>query len=332
MNDKVVIAFATDHNFRYYTGVALFSLMEHASPDTRYEILILSVSLSEADSRIFYQLVEGKKNFSLRFVDVSEKIRGIDITKLHSGTYGIAVLYRLFMHELLPEYDRILYLDSDIIVQADVKELFEADLKGAPIGAVKDCHATESPITAWPFQEYFRKRVNLKNPRNYFNSGVLLLDTDQLRKTDFPQKLCRELNCGIQFSLPDQDILNRIFEDEVCYFDESWNFMIPPDRNASRAKIVHFAGIHPWYSKSLPQADLWWKTAGKTFWAEDMNKELADPAIRIRYLEEIEKRYYEICKSTCWRATAFIRFTVNMVKWIKYLLKKCQLTGNEYEI
>ncbi len=327
MKDKVVIAFATDHNFRYYTGVALFSLMEHTSPDTRYEILILTEALSPSDRAVFTGLVEGKKNFSLRFIDVSEKIREIDIKKLHSGTYGIAVLYRLFMHELLPEYDRILYLDSDIIVQADVKELFEADLKGAPIGAVKDCHATESPITAYTFQDYFRKKLKLKNPKNYFNSGVLLLDTDQLRKTDFSQKLYQQLNCGIPFTFPDQDILNRIFEDEVCYFDENWNFMIPPDRNASKAKIVHLGGLHPWYSKSLPQADLWWEIAEKTLFAEDIKKDLADPAVRFRYLEEIEKRYFEICNSTCWRATAFIRFAVNTVKWIKYLVKEMSTNG-----
>ena len=141
MNEKAVIAFATDHNFRYYTGVSLFSLMEYASPETQYEILILSESPSESDCTFFTRLIEGKKNFSLRFVDVNHSIKEIDYAKIHSGTYGIAVLYRLFMYELLPEYDRILYLDSDIIVQSDVKELFDADLQGATIGAVRD-HST----------------------------------------------------------------------------------------------------------------------------------------------------------------------------------------------
>ena len=327
MSNKTVIAFATDHNFRYYTGVSLFSLMEHASPDTQYEILILTESLSPSDSAVFTGLVEGKKNFSLRFVDVSEKIREIDIKKLHSGTYGIAVLYRLFMHELLPEYGRILYLDSDIIVQSDVKELFDSDLKGTAIGAVKDCHATESPITAWPFQDYFRKKLKLKNPRNYFNSGVLLLDADLLRKSDFSKNLIQQLNCGIQFNFPDQDILNRIFEDKVHYFEEVWNYMLPANCNAERAKIVHYAGIHPWFSDLLPKADLWWETAEKTFFAEDIRKELACSSARIKYLEETEKKYFEICNSTCWRATVFVRFAVNAAKWIKYLLKEMLTYG-----
>ena len=322
MKDKVVIAFATDHNFRYYTGVALFSLIEHASSDTQYEILILTEALSPSDSAVFTGLVEGKKNFSLHFVDVSEKIKEINIKKLHCGPYGVAVLYRLFMHELLPEYDRILYLDSDIIVQADVKELFEADLKGAAIGAVKDHSATVSPVTAWPYHDHWSQNLKLKNPRNYFNSGVLLLDTAQLRKTDFSEKLYRELNSGMQFNFADQDILNRIFEDKVRYFDEVWNFMIPPDRNASRAKIVHLGGLHPWFSKSLPKGDFWWATAEKTFFAEDIRKELATPAIRMKYLEEIEKRYFEICNSTCWRATAFIRFIASVIVWIQHLLRK----------
>lgn len=321
MKDKVVIAFATDHNFRYYTGVALFSLMEHASSDTQYEILILSESLSAADRALFFRLIEGKENFSLHFVDLKEKVKEIDITKLHLGGYGIAVLYRLFMHELLPEYDRILYLDSDIIVQADVKELFEADLKGAPIGVVKDFLTSFGTLRAWLFLDYCSKTLKLKNPKNYFNSGVLLLDTAQLRKSDFSQNLYSEFNCRIQFKFPDQDILNRIFEDKVCYLDQTWNYIIDKGHTAEGSKIVHYANLHPWFSNLLPKADLWWGTAEKTFFSEKMKKELINHPSRIKYLEYIEKAYYETRQSTCWRITAFMRFTADTIRVITYLLK-----------
>lgn len=126
----------------------------------------------------------------------------------------------------------------------------------------------------------------------------------------------------MQFNFPDQDILNRIFEDKVRYFDEIWNFIIPHDRNIAKAKIVHLAGLHPWFSKSLPKGWGWWAIADKTFFAEDIRKELATPAIRMKYLEEIEKRYFEICSSTCWRATAFVRFIASAIVWIKHLLRK----------
>ena len=63
MRGKAVVAFATDHNFRYYTGVALHTLMEHASPGTQYEILILADSLTPDDCAIFRRLVADRENF-----------------------------------------------------------------------------------------------------------------------------------------------------------------------------------------------------------------------------------------------------------------------------
>ena len=179
MEDKVVIAFATDHNFRYYTGVALFSLMEHASPDTRYEILILAESLSEADSNIFYRLIEGEKNFSLRIIDMKEKMAGINTKKiqLRENYSSIAILHRLFLHELLPEYDKVLYLDSDIIVQSDVRKLFTVDLKGFPIGAARDLPAQKFSASFHGLERflYLKDTLKLKNISNYLQIKEIML-------------------------------------------------------------------------------------------------------------------------------------------------------------
>ena len=197
MTQNVAVAFATDHKYRYFTGVTLFSLIEHSSAETLYDIFILTEELSDSDRSIFYKLIEGRKNFSLHILDIKEKLKELGRENFQlSGAYtSISTYFRLFMHELLVQYDRILYLDSDIIIQADIKDLFYQDLGKFPIGAVKDF-----AVSRWPFsaikREHFQfaeNELKMKNPAGYFNAGVLLMDLDKLRRSDFSKQVGNEL-------------------------------------------------------------------------------------------------------------------------------------------
>lgn len=322
MGLKAVVAFATDHKFHYYTGVALYTLIEHSSPERRYEILILADSLTSADSAIFTRLVEGRPNFSLRIIEMREKIAELGAENFYVGSYAIANYYRLFLHELLPEYDRVLYLDSDIVVQSDVGELFDTDLGNFMLGAVKDRAATLKEqleqIT------YIKKTLKIRYPGKYFNSGVLLMDLDKMRNSDFSQRIRSEINSGIAFKFVDQDILNRIFGDKIYYLDATWNHMIQSRKHTKGKKIVHFPGIRPWLSEWNPLAALWWSVAEKTFFVQDLKQAVYVSSGRIEYLETIEKLYYGVLRSTSWRLTGFLRAVSNVARWcVKWGRKLC---------
>ena len=312
MKPDVVVAFATDHKFRYYTGVALHTLMEHSSPGTRYEILILADSLTSEDRAVFTRLVEGRANISLRILEMREKIAELGAENFYVETYPIAIYYRLFLHELLPEYDRVLYLDSDIVVQADVRELFDTDLGEFMLGAVKDYVTTRLTFFA-----YIRNTLKVRKPGKYFNSGVLLMDLGKLRNSEFSQRVRDELGSGISFKFPDQDILNRIFGDNICYMNAAWNCIIGSGNTAKHKKIIHFPGIKPWFSMLNPLGASWWAAAEKTFFVREMKEELLASPERVKYLENREISYYELWTSKCWRITAGLRLIFNLMKWSK---------------
>ena len=67
-----------------------------------------------------------------------------------------ATYFRFFATAVV-ESEKVLYLDSDIIVTGDLSTLFEIDLKGYSIGAVDDVYAYEGR-------------------KSGFNAGVLLMD------------------------------------------------------------------------------------------------------------------------------------------------------------
>ena len=316
MKPDVVAAFATDHKFRYYTGVALHTLAEHASAETRYEILILADSPTPEDKAFFARILAGKANFSLRVLEMREKIAELGEKNFYTGSYSIANYYRLFLHEMLPEYGRVLYLDSDIVVQADVRELFETDLCGFALGAMKDFGPTRLKQYA-----YIRNTLKLERPGGYFNSGVLLMDLEKLRSSEFSRQVRENISSGLSFKWVDQDVLNRIFDGRIRYLDPAWNYMALPGKHPERKKILHFPGVKPWFSETNPAAAPWWDAAGKTFFVQDMKKEVYASPERIKFLEDRESAYYAVLHSTCWFITAPMRWIIDTVKLSKELLK-----------
>ena len=109
----------------------------------------------------------------------------------------------------------------------------------------------------------------------------------------------------------------------VCYLKNSWNYLFISEKRKIRSqKIIHFAGIRPWLSIQHPHSDLWWEIADKTFFLQDLKNELYHSADRIEYLENIEKLYSSMRRSTCWRLTWFLRVIFDMVKKIRNLLKR----------
>jgi lipopolysaccharide biosynthesis glycosyltransferase len=159
---------------------------------------------------------------------------------------------RLWVQEFFPKsVDRVLYLDSDIVVVGSVAPLWRIDLGDALLGAV-DIPGSQQGVT----------RLGLRAEDGYFNSGVLLIDLKRWRET---QALDRVL--GYVEAYPermvytlDQDALNACFHASRKRLDYKWNatwpfFQEPLSLPLARdeielirreARIIHFSGLKPW--------------------------------------------------------------------------------------
>ena len=136
---------------------------------------------------------------------------------------------RLALHRLLPDEDRVLYLDCDVIAMFDFSEIFDIDLQGNVLAAV-------------------REPARCKNPFIYFNAGVLLMDLAKLREGIGDEMLhmanTKKLAC------PDQDAINllcqgRILELPPTYNSSEWTSQ-PMD-----AKTTHYAGVKRYWEHKL---------------------------------------------------------------------------------
>lgn len=162
----------------------------------------------------------------------------------------------------LPQFadGRVLFLDSDTIAYADVRPLFEMDIGTAKVAAVRD-YTILGVFTKSHSRgvSLFSAQIDLMEPlpfTMYFDSSVILMDCTAIKRdADIPVMS--------EWSLPEQDLLNSTFKNQVHYLDHSWNCMwgqsrrmtriarryLPecPDKYEIPAKIVRFTGARkPW--------------------------------------------------------------------------------------
>lgn len=203
------IALCTDNNFTIPALICITSIFEN-NKDGDCHVFVLTDGISEAPREKFSKLA---KTYGQ---DI--KVMTIDRSRVEHLTsnerFPVSMYYRFFLPEMLPDENRVLYLDCDIIVRHSLKPLFETNLDGKALAAVVGESCDDI---------YFANRLLLSEP--YFNSGVLYMNLDYWRKNNVAEKLIRWIADNPELcALPDQDALNKVLEGKVAYLDYTYNY------------------------------------------------------------------------------------------------------------
>ena len=265
MKQVIPIFFSVNDAYAPYLAVALTSMKENASKDYLYHIHILNDDICEENRRKLSRIEE--EGFRLEFISLSEKLRQIDPEgKLNKHDFGafssLTIYFRLFIPALFPQYDKGIYLDSDIVVPGDISLLFRQKPGNNLIGAVADYSIQH--IT--PFMRYI-DRYDGVDHRKYINSGVLLLNMKRLREVDIEGKFLGLMQkYGLRTVAPDQDYLNVLCWGNIHYLDRAWDAM-PSEQNPwfDNPQIIHFnLASKPWLNERVPYSDLFWHYASRS--------------------------------------------------------------------
>lgn len=228
----IAICFAADDNYAPYLKVAIYSLLCNRNTTYSYDIIILHTIISKKNIDGILTVSENQDNVSIRFIDVSEDELLIEYDT--GAYYSIATNYRLFLFsEMFKKYNKILYLDSDLVILGDVSELFNIDMEGQPIAAVEDigmkqvCYDVNIEILLegklYTGNTYCTDVLGLKHPETYFNAGVILLDLERCR-TIFSFQEVLDILHGKLYVYNDQDVCNILFEGQVKKIEYRWNY------------------------------------------------------------------------------------------------------------
>ena len=176
---KVIpVFFAADDKYVPFLAVTLQSIKERASSDDEYRIYVLHAGVSDDGSDKIKKFES--ENFKVYFVDVTDRLAVLS-EELHlRDYYSCATYFRIFIAMMFPEYDKAIYLDSDIAVRCDLAEYFDTELGDNYVAGVPDGAVGAVPV----FQEYTKHVLGI-DAENYFNAGALLLNLKALRDEDF---------------------------------------------------------------------------------------------------------------------------------------------------
>ena len=278
---RIDVALGFDSRYAAHAGTVVSSIVRNA-PGAEFRFIMLHANVDRA---VQERVESVAPNAAFVWTPV-----GDDDLPAHAdrGHFNRTILFRLGLEALAPaDCVRVLYIDSDMIVLGDVRELWTADLSDNAIGAVLDAYvdgATFAPRWDLPH-----------NGERYFNSGLLLIDLAKVRQQKlFSRTLDFIVENDTKLLFSDQDALNHVFWGRWTALDPSWNVQkfltgeeIARDLGGETPKLVHFTGTHkPWMAGIWhPWAWLYWDAVRHTPFKDDVASEFGVTAFhRARYL------------------------------------------------
>lgn len=220
---KITVAYAPDANVLPLTLVSMASVLKNAKKSDEIEFVIMysQANMPEKYLQTFDNL-QAIKNYTLNMIKIDEKIfDGFP----NPNWVTIEAWFRVLLADLLPNEERVLYLDCDTIVRDSLSDLFKTDMGDALAGVIEDVSESKNKAERICLEDNF-----------YFNSGVLLINLKAWRKHDFFSKLKNIVMTDKKIT-NDQDALNKTCDGLKCRLSPKYDYM------------------HVWWRKNSPQYD-----------------------------------------------------------------------------
>ena len=273
IKQEIPIFFSCDDNYVPYLTVAIKSLIDHTSKDNNYSIIVLNRGLSLQNQSELKEMATD--NVKINFEDVTKSMEKInnELQLRLRDYYSAAIYYRLFIPSLFPVYEKAIYLDSDMVILDDVANLYNIDMGDNLLMATTDATVNDSE----DFRKYSKIALGIE-PKNYINSGMLVMNLREMRKAKIEQKfIYLLLKYNFEVAAPDQDYLNVLCKDRIKYIAENWDKM--PDFGAripvEDLNIIHYNMFRkPWHYDDVPYSDTFWHYAKQTKYYEPLQEKL----------------------------------------------------------
>lgn len=286
---KIPIVFSSDNNYVKYLSIALKSVCEH-NINNQFYIYIFHTNISN-DNQIRLKELEDENNI-IEFINVDGEL---DEQKLFvDSRITKEAYYRILIPQLLPEWDKVLYLDVDIICLRDVSVWYDIDIGNNWVGGVV-CTGNENRA------EYVRSHLGISE-ENYIYSGGIVINNKELRKIDWIGMCMQALEEKKYFKWHDQDLINMVCYGHIYFYDPKWNMTVGRLRKEKGVLseqditkemidcyIIHYATHKPWRSEMNVVMSYYWKYVNECpFTTEIMND--------YRVISDCKAHFLQLCK------------------------------------
>lgn len=292
---SVAVASAVSEEYFPYFCVTLQSIIETSNAQNNYDIIVLGDNLSDQSKAGARRLIKNKMNFALRFIEISAFLSQYDLPV--EEQYKPIIYARLTLPDLMQNYDRVVYIDADVVLMTDIAELYHTELGNNYLVAVRD-----TGMLAWyhtpgnPEKDYIENTLKLKHPEQYFNSGVIVFNISVFHQA-FSTEFLFEYATSRFWKWRDQDVFMTLCDGRIGHVGQEWNVLVPYFRDELKMlddggltklkkkyqkalkapKLIHYIGSGFLSLSPRPAlSEHFWKYAQNTpFYDEIMRRALA---------------------------------------------------------
>ena len=262
----VPIVFAFDNNLILPAEICICSLLAHAKPTTFYDIFILHSSQTELSTFDTKRIRARYPRCKFTFIMVGDSFSGsYEIRDITNVTY-----YRLLIPNLIPEHDKIVYSDVDVIFRDDLSEVFNSTLfDNEYIAGVR---ALSQYIPG--YADYYRYKLNIP-PEEIIYAGNVIINSKKMREDGLVDVFCEMATK--RYCFQDMDIMNIVCQGKIKYLKPSFcvttyfmdfavngidkilQYWSSEDIDEALCSgIVHYNGQKPWKGWCV-NFDIWWE-------------------------------------------------------------------------
>jgi lipopolysaccharide biosynthesis glycosyltransferase len=282
MND-INIAFAVDSNNLDQVAIVIASILATTADPARLRFFIVVDAAHDAAENKINGWASRPPHLTI------VPCRNAFGSRAALGHISTAALLRTQLPDVLPDLDRVLYLDADIVVRQDIAGLYQSELGGKPAGGILDIGMylrlrRDKIRRDATLADYFLRLGLDPHQSQYVNSGVLLMDLEALRELGFSARALRFSNeHGASLITMDQCLINTILLGQIALLDPRWNvggYLMGLPRHhhyvprrlqrdlrlqAADPWLVHYTGkSKPWNAASVWHGEDWWAYAGRS--------------------------------------------------------------------
>ena len=320
------IFLCTDNNYVLPAYIALYSLLSNYKGNTEIDVfLLITDSVDERNLSLIKSLEKGFPLLSITIIKVCNSFSDVHINTPWITT---ATMFRLLIPQIARKHNisKCIYLDSDIVVEGDISELYETDLQNYCIGGVKERAISVDSNTE------LRDLLAVSDLQDYINAGVLLFNIKEIEKNDLSSKL-ESAGHRTDYSHNDQDVINATFHDRIKILPVRFNainFYVYdhlPETISEYGKlnileanknplIIHFDGdCKPWTARGTILSGKWRKYV--RLQDKDVQREYFKPFIKASQLP-LRRRIWVLIISITLKMRIY-RVMVNIYRSLKHV-------------
>lgn len=308
-SSTIHVACSTDDNYAVLCGVMLYSLLANSNDNKRMHIHILVSLLSKENRQKFSTQVE-KFGAKLTFHAVNDALLEGCKYRTRKHQLSKAAYYRILLASLLPDIDKVVYLDCDMVVLRDITSLMEIDISQYAVAAVEDYDLLWIPE--------HRQQLRFTASDRYFNSGFMLINLKYWREHDSEKQLLEFSKRERKVFFHDQDAMNTVFKQSWLRLPPAWNhfnvFQVRSENMFANKKelqqfnkspyVIHYGDRYfkPWFKLPLiPYWCVWRRFKRLSEWSDF---KLREPE---RLMYTIAKIFYTKLKFKWYKLTCNLR-------------------------